>query len=297
MIMGKVNQKYTFCGFQPECFVCWLRRSFEVMRVVTDDRHLQLKVIKEVTKHLVEYPQGRFDPNFVIWFFRFISEATGRKDPYSTIKAEFNQKAMGLYPLLKQIVSKSEDPLLTAAIIASAGNIIDEAGGLNFDLEESLKAAVGAGFKLADYQEFKNSLLASRRILYIADNAGEIVFDRLLLEEIRDHQVNYIVRGAPLGTDATVEDAKFAGIDHIADVISTEAEHPLRIVNSHVKELARALDEADMIISKGMLNYEVLTFQLQQPAFYILMIKCHNVRESLISRGNLGIGDVVLISQ
>ncbi|MBS3917477.1 MAG: DUF89 family protein [Deltaproteobacteria bacterium] len=270
----------------------------EAVRIVSDDRRLQLEVIREVTRRLMEYPiNGPPDSDFITWFFRFISEATGREDPYSTIKAEFNQKAMGLYPLLKQIVSKSEDPLLSAAVVASAGNIMDEAGGLNFDLEESLQSAIRAGFKLAGFQGFKNSLSDSHRILYIADNAGEIVFDRLMLEEIGDHKVTYVVRGAPLGTDATIKDARFAGIDHVADVVSTEAEHPLRIVDSQVKELAKALDEADMIISKGMLNYELLTFQLQQPAFYILRIKCHNVRESLISRGNLGIGDVVLISQ
>ena len=295
-----MNEGYTFTGFQPECFACFVKRSFEGMRRVTDDRYLQLKVIKEVMRQLMGYPLGgrtqQDQSDFVVWFFRFISEVTGKEDPYSTIKAEFNRKAMSLYPALKQKVAESEDRLLTAAIIASAGNIFDEAGGLDFNLEESLRAAIETGFKLADYQEFKDSLSTSRQILYIADNAGEIVFDRLLLEEIGNHQVTYVVKGAPLGTDVTIEDAKLAGIDHVAEVVSTEEEHPLRIVDSQVRELAGAFGEANMIISKGMLNYEVLTYQLQRSAFYILKVKCHNVGESL-SRGDFGIGDVVLVKQ
>ena len=123
-----MNEGYTFTGFQPECFACFVKRSFEGMRRVTDDRYLQLKVIREVTKQLMEYPLGsRTDLDFVVWFHRFISEATG-ENPYSAIKAEFNRKAMSLYPALKQRVAESEDRLLTAAIIAGAGNIMDEAG-------------------------------------------------------------------------------------------------------------------------------------------------------------------------
>jgi uncharacterized protein with ATP-grasp and redox domains len=117
------------------------------------------------------------------------------------------------------------------------------------------------------------------------------------MEEIGNHHITYVVKGAPLSTDVTIEDAKFTGIEFVADVVSTEAEYPLRIVGSWVEKLAKALDEADIIISKGMLNYEILTYQLKRSAFYIFRIKCNNIRDSVASKGNFEIGDVVLIMQ
>jgi len=293
-----MNKKYTFLGFQPECFLCWLRRGYGAVKNVSDDRSLQLKVLQDVSERLFEYPLGDpYNPAFIYWFQNLLTEAAERKDPWGHIKKSFNQMAMEVYPLLKENIAKSRDPLLTAAIIASAGNIIDEAGGFNFSLEKSIISSLEEGFKYADYQEFKKSLSASRRVLYFADNAGEIVFDRLLLEEISGHEITYVVKGSPLSTDVTVEDAKFAGIESVANVVSTEAKYPLRIVGSRVKELVKALDEADIIISKGLLNYGLLTYQLERPAFYLFRIKCNNFRESIASKGNFALGDVVLIQQ
>jgi uncharacterized protein with ATP-grasp and redox domains len=95
----------------------------------------------------MEYPlDATPNTDFIYWFYRFITEVTGSKDPWSQVKMKFNKMAMDFYPLLKEVVSKSKDPLLTAAIIAGAGNIIDEAGGLNFSLKESIKASLRSRF-------------------------------------------------------------------------------------------------------------------------------------------------------
>ncbi|MDD3654631.1 MAG: ARMT1-like domain-containing protein [Desulfotomaculaceae bacterium] len=293
-----MNKNYTFLGFQPECFICWLRRGHAAIKNLSDNRHLQLKVIQEVAKRLGQLPLGTpYDPAFIYWFQKYISQVTGGKDPWGQIKKNLNQMALQFYPLLKEHVSRSRDPLLTAAILAGAGNILDEVDGSNFSLEKSIASSLEEGFKYADYQEFKNLLSGSRRVLYVADNAGEIVFDRLLLEEISNHQITYVVKGSPLSSDVTIEDAKFAGIDAVANVVSTEVEYPLRIVGSKVKELAHALDKADVIISKGQLNYGRLTYQLERSAFYLVRIKCNNFRESFASKGNFAIGEVVLIQQ
>lgn len=109
------------------------------------------------------------------------------------------------------------------------------------------------------------------------------------------HRVTYVVKRVPRGTDATTEDARFAGIEDIADVVSTEARQPLRIVSSRVKALAQAVDSVDIIISRGMLNYELLARQFKQPAFYLFRAKCRNIIRSLVTKGDFEIGDVVLI--
>jgi uncharacterized protein with ATP-grasp and redox domains len=296
-VQGGANTRGVSFGFQPECFACWVRRSYEAAKEVTDEKYLQLEVMKRVTRQLMELNLDDFvSTDSVELLFRIIKEVTGKADAYRALKADFNSKAIALYPALKQRVARSKDRLLTAMLIASAGNSADEANDLSSDLEESVGSALEAGHKFADYQGFKDALSASERILYIADNAGEIVFDRVLIEEIGGNRVTCVVKGAAISTDATIEDAKLAGIDHIARVITTEADHPLRIVGSAAKELAQAMDEADMIISKGNLNYEVLT-QLQRPAFYLFKLKCDSIRRTLPTGSNFELGDVVLIKQ
>jgi uncharacterized protein with ATP-grasp and redox domains len=288
--MEKVSQRYTFPGLQPECFACYVRRSFEAVQHVTDDRHLQLEVIREVTKRLMEYPHFLGAPqhgDFEVWFLRFISWAAGRKDPYSKLKAEFNQKAMGLYPLLKQKIAKSEDRLLTAAIIASAGNIIDEVGGLNFGLEESLKAAVGAGFKLADYQEFKDSLSASRQIVYIADNAGEVVFDSIFIARLKEMglTITLVVKEDPFFEDVTATDVSFFKLDRFADNILTA--NGYFIPNETTPSLSNCFKKCDLVIAKGTGCYEALEDELNgKTVIYLLKVKCKPIATK--TRANIG---------
>jgi len=218
--------------------------------------------------------------------YRIISEKTGIEDPYRMIKKRCTQQALALYPKLKETIALSEDRLLTALRIAIAGNVIDFGANTDFDLDKDLEVLLSQELAIDHYQEFRETLKNAEKILYLADNAGEAVFDRLLIEEI-EIQVIYVVRERPIINDAVYQDALDAGLDKVAEIASSGTDAPGTILNLCSKEFLKLFQSADLIISKGQGNYEGLSEE-NRPVFFLLKAKCSVIgRDVGVSQGSI----------
>ncbi len=278
-----------------DCFPCIARQSLEAARLATDDENLQREILNSVFKILPDFPQDVSPPEIAVAAHRIIKRISGNKDPYKKVKEEFNEKALQLYPELKQKIDRSENRLLTAVKLAIAGNIIDfGVAGNNFDLVNTIEEVLSSNLAVDHFSRFKNNVLNASSILYIGDNAGEIVFDKILIEEIKNYSkadVVFVVRGEPILNDVTLEDAKLVGMYNIAHIISNGSDAPATVLSDISREFKKAFSAADMIIAKGQGNYETLS-DIDKNIYFLLKVKCLMLARDIGSN----VGDNVLKS-
>ena len=251
-----------------DCLPCFLNQALRAARIATDDEKKIKTILDEVGMMLRNIPLDSTPPETGRLIYHKVKEITGNLDPYKKIKKESTQKALSLYSYLKHRLEKSKDRLLTAIRIAIAGNIIDFGTDWDFDIENETYKVLGMNFAVCDYNGFKNKLDKAPNILYIGDNAGECVFDRILIEEIKK-PVTYVVRGVPIINDATYEDAVQAGIDGIATLLSSGTDAPGTILETCSPEFKEVYKNSEFIISKGQGNYEALSKE-RRPIFFLL---------------------------
>jgi uncharacterized protein with ATP-grasp and redox domains len=200
---------------------------------------------------------------------RQVRRLSDNSDPYLPGKLEATQKALDLYPELKKRVAQSPEPLETAVRIAIAGNIIDLGVSEHYDLEAALERVLHQAFAINDFESFQSALTQSKStILYLGDNAGETVFDRVLIETL-DHPVTYAVKAAPILNDATREDAISAGLDQIMEIIDNGSDAPGTLLDDCSSTFRERFEKADLIIAKGQGNYESLSGH-PAPVFFLL---------------------------
>jgi len=224
-------------------------------------------------------------------------ELIGIDDPYKEIKKQSNDLALDLCAGLKQKIENSDDRLYDALKIAVAGNIIDLGINRRFDIHEALAHSMGTGFSKDHYKIFRSKLEMVQEVLIIGDNSGEIVFDKILVEELTrlGKQVTYVVKGAPILNDATMEDALYVGMDKVAKVITNGSGYLGVSMEQVSEEFIDTLYNANLIISKGQANFESLEQddKLKGKAFFLLKVKCEYV--GLIAGAELG--DVVFFTK
>ncbi len=269
-----------------DCYPCFFKQILQTLREVTPDEKKILEVIRAFGQYLQHIPNEATPPEIGRELYRLIAEKTGFSDPYREIKNRCTRQALDLYPRLKERIAASEDRLLTAARLAIAGNVIDFGANARFDLVKDLEALLSQELAINHYQEFRQALDKSRQILYIADNAGETVFDRLLIEEI-GKPVIYVVREKPIINDALLQDALDAGLDGVAEIISSGTDAPGTILGLCSRDFLKVYDSADLIISKGQGNYEGLSDEAR-PLFFLLKAKCEVIARDIgVDRGGL----------
>jgi len=207
---------------------------------------------------------------------RLIRRLAGDTDPYREAKQRFNQAALALYPELKRQVGCSPHPFETALRLSIAGNIIDL--GVNADLKvEAMEAAVHEALEATlveeEVEQLAERVQNAESICFVADNAGEIVFDRLLVEELPTERTTVVVRGAPVLNDATLEDARAVGLTEVVRVIDNGSDAPGTLLDDCSEQVRRLLACSDLVIAKGQGNYETLS-QLGERVFFLLRAKC-----------------------
>ena len=262
-----------------DCLPCFLSQALRAARIATDNEKKVKNVLDEVGMMLKDIPIESTPPETGRLIYKKIREITENSDPYRAIKKESTKKALSLYPVLKDLVEKSNDRLLTAIRIATAGNVIDFGVNKDFDLIKEIEEVIDKDFAAFDFREFKERLDKTDEILYIGDNAGECVFDRVLIEEI-EKPVTYAVRDVPVINDALYEDAVEAGLDRITTIISSGTDAPGTILKTCNAEFMKNYDNAKFIISKGQGNFEVLSDE-KRPIFFLLKAKCRVIANDL----------------
>ena len=269
-----------------DCYPCFFTQAIRTSRMITSDEKKIWQILNEVSLSLPEIHFGATPPEIGREVYRIISKRTGIKDPYRKIKEKCTRQALSLYPELKKLINSSEDRLMTAVRLSIAGNVIDFGANFDFDLKKDVGTILSQDFSINHYREFCEALGKARKILYLADNAGETVFDRFLIEEI-NKPVIYVVRAHPIINDATREDALLAGIDKVAEIVSSGCDAPGNILKFCSDEFLKIYRSADLIISKGQGNYEGLSDE-DRPIFFLLKAKCHVIARDIgIDEGSI----------
>jgi uncharacterized protein with ATP-grasp and redox domains len=259
-----------------DCFPCFLRQTLAAARFVTDDEAIHTQVVHEVLELLRCTDARQTPPAIGQQIHRLIRQVTGNPDPYRKKKQSSNQRALGLYPQLKDKIRGSAAPLETALRLAIAGNVMDFGVCYSLDamaLPEAIESALADEWNADLLGEFAQAVNDARDILFIGDNAGEIVFDRLLIEELPHEKVTYAVKGSPVINDATREDAAMVGMIDLVAVIDNGSDAPGTILDDCSAEFRRRFEQSDLILAKGQANYESLS-GIDKDMFFVLKAKC-----------------------
>jgi uncharacterized protein with ATP-grasp and redox domains len=210
-----------------------------------------------------------------------LKQYSNNPDPYKEEKKQSNDLVLGMYPELKDIVFQSNNYFNTALRLAIAGNIIDFGISNTFDLHSTIDKVLNSDFAIDDSIQLKQALSEAKTVLYLGDNCGEIVFDKLFIETIMHPNLIYAVRGVPVINDVTLEDAKYVEMDLVADVISNGYDAPSTLLDHCSSEFLEVFNRADVIISKGQGNLEGLLGKTQKEVYFLLMVKCEVIADVL----------------
>ena len=265
-----------------DCIPCLVRQTLDSVRHATDDSDKHELILRETLRSISEMDLSKSPPAMACRIHRLVRKCLGVDDPYKEMKVKSNELVLGLYPELKARVEHSTNPLETALRLAIAGNIIDVAaknhmGEIN--VNESIEHALSNPLN-GDVRTFSKAVSEAETILYLADNAGEIVFDRLLIEWLPLGKVTVAVRGLPTINDATMDDAETAGITDLVKVIDNGSDVPGTILDECSETFQRSFDHADLVIAKGQGNYETLN-DMDKDIFFLFKVKCPIIAEDI----------------
>jgi damage-control phosphatase, subfamily I len=210
-----------------------------------------------------------------------LKQYSNNPDPYKEEKKQSNDMVLNMYPELKDIVFQSNNYFNTALRLAIAGNIIDFGISNTFDLHSTIDKVLNSDFAIDDSIQLKQALSEAKTVLYLGDNCGEIVFDKLFIETIMHPNLIYAVRGVPVINDVTLENAKYVEMDLVADVISNGYDAPSTLLEHCSTEFLEVFNRADVIISKGQGNLEGLLGKTRKDVYFLLMVKCEVIADVL----------------
>lgn len=254
---------------------CFVRQALEAARFVTDDPVIHESVVRGILREAARMDFSQSPPAIGQKLHRLLRELTDVEDPYRQIKDHFNHAALSLLPILSARIREASDPLYMALRVAIAGNVIDlgvkgdiRAGEVTSAMDNILNEPFHG-----ETEDFRDRIKNARNILYLADNAGEIVFDRLLIEQLPLHRVTLAVRGRPVLNDATLADAEAAGLCNLVEVIDNGSDAPGTILADCCRDFRRRFSMADMIVAKGQGNFETLSDTGDQ-IFFLFKAKC-----------------------
>jgi uncharacterized protein with ATP-grasp and redox domains len=282
-----------------------MRQARSTGMLATDDLEIQRRLCDEAGRFIASVDTDRSPPENAVALYRMFAEVLRSDDPFAQVKRESNAFALSLKNEMGQRIRAAEDPLRAAVRVAIAGNIIDYAAQHLFDAEKTMAECFDREFVLDDYPVLLEALNKSEpEVLYLCDNCGEIVFDALLIEQLQacGCRVTAAVRESPIINDATPEDARICGLDRVCPVITNGTACPGTPLAECGEEFNAQFRAADLIISKGMGNFETLSEE-SAPIFFLFTVKCGQVARHLTERQRLasgvlkGRGEMVLLRQ
>jgi uncharacterized protein with ATP-grasp and redox domains len=259
------------------CFLNSYKRLFEKFNVGINHRQQFMSFYQEVINKKKHLSSPEIQRELNNGFCKIINVS----DLYKEEKRKSNSIALDIYSKWKPIIFSSANPFDLALRLSIAGNIIDYGANNNFNIEETIQAVLSASFAIDHSELLQNKIKRAERILYLGDNAGEIVFDKLLIKTMLPRKVFYAVKGAPVLNDVTTTDAKEVGMELVAEIISNGYDAPSTVLNKCSKNFLEVYNSADLIISKGQGNYEGLMNENDDRIFFLLMVKCDFIAEKL----------------
>ncbi|WP_027364513.1 damage-control phosphatase ARMT1 family protein [Desulfotruncus alcoholivorax] len=280
-----------------DCVHCYLKQAVNCMSIAGVDEDRQYPVLFNIMDNIKTMDRQRTPAENSTEMLINLYQMINSNDPYQEIKKRLNTLGLDLYPGLKEYINKSGNKLYNALKIAASGNIIDLGINRDFDINASLEHSLSIGFSKDDYDRFIEKLGRVDQVVIVGDNAGEIVFDKLLVEELNQmgKKVAYIVKGGPILNDATMEDAVEVGMDKIAEVMTTGSNYLGVPLNKVAPEVVTLLANSDLVVSKGQANFESLEHEelARDRVFFLLKIKCPWVGKT----AGANLGDVVFFAR
>ena len=278
-----------------ECVPCFVNEALNASRRVTRDEAVHARVLNAVLKKASEFFFTQPTPCMGYEIHRIIREETGNPDPYKELKAHSNSLALDLHVDLKKKVLAADDPFEMALRLSIAGNILDfGVGNLTHEkaartLVETIEDALNRPIPFESIGLLRRAIEEADDILYIGDNAGEIVFDGLFIEQMPREKVTFVVKGGPIINDATRDDAEAVGLADIVSVIDNGSNAPGTILELCSPAFRERFKTSDLLIAKGQANYETLSGS-DKKAFFLLKAKCPVIARDI----GCEVGDVVV---
>jgi len=276
-----------------DCVACIINQSVRVADAINADVELKNEIVSTVEEMGKTFSFSNTPPEIAADVYEKMAQIANKTDLYDEVKKHSTQKALSFVPFLKEKLLKDSDKLLIATKIAVAGNVIDLAAQVAFDLEEELDKIFNTDFSHNDFDDFSDSLSKAKSILIIGDNVGEHIFDYIFIETLQELYPNvlfyYMVRGIPIINDVTMKEAKEAGFDTLCNLVDSGVNTPgfaYARANNSAKEL---FDSVDLVISKGMGNFESLTPTHRENICFLLKVKCNVVANFLDKE----VGDII----
>jgi len=271
-----------------DCYPCFLRQGLDAARRLGADQARQKLVLDKVLELLGHLELCSTPPQIGDQVHRLVRRLLGDGDPYRDFKEATTREALALYPRLSRLVAEAEERLETAVRLAIAGNILDAGTGPAGELWATVERVLSLPLPAGELDELREALGGTQGVLYLADNAGETVFDRLLIEALQVPVV-YAVKAGPVLNDATVRDAQAAGLHRVARLLSTGSDAPGTILESCSEQFRAEYRGAKLVIAKGQANYETLSEEGPR-LFFLLQVKCPVIARDL----GVAVGGIVL---
>ena len=275
------------------CVSCIINQSVKVSDAINADKLLKQELTSTVEDMSRDFSFEQNPPEIAAYVYEKMADIANKKDLYAEVKALSITKALSFVPLLKEKLKNRENKLLTATKIAVAGNVIDLAAAVEFDLEEELVKIFDTAFAHNDFDTLKECLESAKNVVVLGDNVGEHIFDYMFVETLKEPYPNavyhYFVRGNPIINDVTILEAKEAGFDELCHLVDSGVNTPGFAYSRATKEAQELFDSADLVISKGMGNYECLSPSHREKICFLLKVKCGVVANSLDKE----IGDII----
>jgi len=270
-----------------ECIPCIISQGIKTAKRLNVSEEIQEEMVKETLDYLKDKNYGKTPPELAKPVYKIINKYMGTDDPFKELKDFYNDEMMKIEDDLRNIIEKNSD-LKTAIKLAITGNIIDFGAKHSFDKKvvldrineiESNKLIVDTSDELFD------KLKESKTLLYLGDNCGEIIFDKVFIEYLKKEfphlEITFGVRGSPIINDATEEDAKKVGLDKMVKIISNGDSAPGTVIEDTSDEFKEIFYSSDLIIAKGQGNYETLSTIDRENVFLLFMAKCDVVADEL----------------
>ncbi len=270
-----------------DCVYCYLKQIVSAMEfagIPNDKMHEIVYIVMDDVKTYDKNDTPAWNSTLAILR---AYELMGIEDPYKEAKKDSNDLALAIYPDLRKMVDSSDpdDRLLTALKVSVSGNVIDLGISRSYDIHGGLRHSLEAGFARDDFKLFRQRLDDAEEVIILGDNAGEIVFDKLLVEELNamGKKTFYAVKGGPILNDALMEDAIYTGMDKITTVITNGSNYLGNPLCKISEELLTRLKNATLVISKGQANFETLDEEdiAKGRIFFLLKTKCERVAEQV----------------
>ena len=275
-------------NFTSDCISCLVTRQFQFARAHSSDEAVIRAYLEDVLRTILDSPKNVAGAYLSSQFSKLQKKYFDADDPYQAIKREANDKMLAFLPQLRKSVADAADPLAAAVQLSCTGNFLDfavlDAEEIQKRLDEAIEKAPEAPLDEATYARFRDDLSGAKTLLMLADNAGEIVTDLVLMEQLKKDypglRLVYGVRGEIALNDATREDAAYTGIDKLAEIIDNGSNIPGTQLNYCPESFLKEFWGADVIVSKGQANFECL-LGCGANVYYLFLCKCDLLRRVL----------------